>query len=86
MTNDFPNNFAQQPFEPGVQYEFRVNGRIGQEMHTWFEGMTITVDDTITPPQTFIRGVVRDQSAFYGLISRCRDLGLALISVNQVKE
>jgi hypothetical protein len=40
------------------------------------------VDESTTPPQTIIKGVIRDQAALYGLISRIRDLGLKLLSVN----
>ena len=62
-------------------YVIRVSGRLSPEFALWFEDMTLTVDETTSPPQTIIRGKVRDQSALYGLISRIRDLGLILLSV-----
>ena len=34
---------------------------------------------------TILAGAVRDQAALHGVLSRVRDLGLALISVNQVE-
>ncbi len=85
MMNELPD-FSEQLIEPNMQYEFRVNGRLSQEMCTWFEDMTLTIDETTSPPQTVIQGVIRDQAALYGLISRIRDLGLLLLSVNCVQK
>ena len=82
--NEFPD-FSQQPFAPNTRYEFRVNGRLTQETATWFEDMTLTVDETTSPPQTIIQGLIRDQAALYGLISRLRDLGLTLLSVKCIE-
>jgi hypothetical protein len=80
MMNEFPDNFT-----PNTPYEIRVNGRHSPETAAWFEGMTLTVDETPSPPQTVIQGVLRDQAALYGLISRIRDLGLQLLSVNLIE-
>ncbi|MCP4419649.1 MAG: hypothetical protein GY805_23815 [Chloroflexi bacterium] len=85
MMNELIDSFPDQPIAPNSRYEFRVNGRLSQKTATWFEDMTLTVDET-TPPQTIIQGVIRDQSALYGLISRIRDLGLTLLSVNRLEE
>ena len=67
-------------------YEFRVKGRLSKHAEPWFEGMDISVDKAHTPVQTIIRGHIPDQTALHGLISRIRDLGLTLISVNQVEQ
>lgn len=66
-------------------YELRVCGRISTHAAAWFEGMTLTVDEATTPPQTIIRAPVVDQTALYGLISRVRDLGLTLLAVARVE-
>jgi hypothetical protein len=78
--NEFPENFP-----PNTPYEIRVNGRLSPETAVWFEDMTLIVDDTTDPPQTIIQGIIRDQAALYGLISRIRDLGLRLLSVNLIE-
>jgi hypothetical protein len=83
--NESPDNFSTGPIRPNSHYAFRVNGRLGEEMQSWFEDMTVTVDETTSPPQTLIHGVMRDQAALYGLISRIRDLGLTLLSVNNIE-
>lgn len=73
-------------FDKAAYYEFRVNGRLSQHAAPWFEGMDISVDKAHAPVQTIIRGHIPDQAALHGLISRIRDLGLTLISVNQVEK
>ena len=72
-------------FSEPAYYEICVNGRLGQQSAVWFEDMVVTVSEETTPPQTTIHGYIRDQAALYGLISRARDLGLILISVNRIE-
>jgi len=76
---DHPIDFS----EP-VYYKFRVSGRLSQTGATWFEGMSLTVDEDTTPAQTIIHGYVLDRAALHGLINRIRDLGLTLLSVQRV--
>jgi len=73
-------------FSKPAYYEFRVNGRLSQYAAPWFEGLDISVDETHNPVQTVIQGHMPDQAALHGLISRIRDLGLTLVSVNQVEQ
>jgi len=67
-------------------YRICVRGRLSQTGAAWFEGFTLTVDETTRPPQTRLEGPVMDQAALHGLISRIRDLGLTLISVQCIDE
>ena len=55
-------------------YEIRVANQLDLQGAVWFDGMSVTVDDKITPPQTIIRGFVEDQAALYGLISRALEV------------
>lgn len=59
--------------------EIRVKGQIDERWSEWLEGLTIT---HTTDGETVLTFSVLDQSALYGLISRLRDLGLPLLSVN----
>lgn len=61
-------------------YEIRVQGRLDRRWAAWLDGMTISPD---TDGTTLIHGPVADQPALHGLLSRLRDLGLPLISVNR---
>ncbi len=64
------------------QVEIRVKGRIDKRWSEWLDGLTIThtaQDDTV------LAGPIPDQAALYGLVSKLRDLGLALSSVHCVE-
>ena len=67
-------------------YRICVQGRLGQTGAAWFEGFTLTVDETTSPPQTRLEGPVIDQAALHGLLNRVRDLGLTLITVQRMDE
>jgi hypothetical protein len=60
--------------------EIRVKGRIDEQWSHWFEDLTITHGEG---DETILTGVVVDQARLYGVLTRLRDLGLALLSVNQ---
>ena len=61
-------------------YQMTVNEHLDASWSTWFDGLTITHD---TDGTTTLAGVVRDQSALYGLIDKARDLGLTLVAVGR---
>lgn len=62
--------------------EIIVEGQIDETWVEWFEEFSLT---TTERNQTILIGEVSDQSALYGTITRLRDLGLKLISVNPLK-
>jgi hypothetical protein len=62
--------------------EIHIKGQIGNQWSEWFGGLAISHSD---PDETVIAGVVADQAALYGIISRLRDLGLELTSVSSQK-
>jgi len=70
-----------KPFPPRsapATYHIRVAGLLDPERAAWFDGFSISH----TPNnETILSGLVRDQAALYGLLSRVRDLGLTLITV-----
>ena len=61
-----------------VKYEIRVEGIIDQSWSQWFDGMQITTE---SGGETVIAGEVADQATLHGLLTRVRDVGLALVSV-----
>jgi hypothetical protein len=67
--------------EPG-HYEIRIKGHLDHRWVDWFEGMTITLEDS---GETLLTGPVVDQSALHGLLRKVRDIGLPLVSVIHVK-
>ena len=62
-------------------YEIRVSGHLDARWANRFEGLTITLEDN---GDTLLTGPVADQAALHGLLKKVRDLGLSLVSVNQV--
>ncbi len=62
-------------------YEIRVQGHLRPEWTTWFDGLAVEVRGE----HTRLRGLIADQPALYGLLKRVRDLGLPLLSVNQIE-
>ena len=84
--NDIPKEFQFEPFPVDTVYKLRISGRLGESTKSWFEDMSVTVDESTTPAQTIIQGPMRDQAALYGVIGRIRDLGITLLSVNRIEE
>jgi hypothetical protein len=68
-------------YHPG-QYEIRLKGHLDSRWAAWFDGLSLTNSSDGT---TIICGPVVDQAALYGLLQKVRDLGLPLVSVNQVQ-
>ena len=58
--------------------EIRVKGRLDEHWSDWFDGLTIAH----TGDETVLTGSVVDQTALYGVLSKLRNLGLPLVSVN----
>jgi hypothetical protein len=67
--------------EPG-HYEIRVKGHLENRWASWFERLTITLDDN---GETRLTGPVVDQAALHGLLRKVRDLGMLLISVKRIE-
>ena len=62
--------------------EIRVKGLIDEHWAHWFGDLTLT---HTAQGETVLTGAVADPSTVYGLLTRLRDLGLALISANCVE-
>jgi hypothetical protein len=62
-------------------YEIRIAGHLDAHWADWFDGMSIILEEDGT---TLLSGPVPDQPALYGLLRKVRDLGLPLVSVNQI--
>src|SRR5215472_7967155 len=63
-----------------AQYEIRVAGVLDGRWADWFNGLQISGQGE----ETVICGLVADQSALHGLLTKVRDLGLCLISVRRL--
>jgi uncharacterized protein YndB with AHSA1/START domain len=61
-------------------YEIRVAGVLDGRWAAWFDGLQISSQGE----ETVICGLVADQPALHGLLTKVRDLGLCLISVRRL--
>ena len=79
MSNELePKPTPSQP----VVYQIRLKGHLDSQWTDWFEGLSITLEED---GDTLLTGPVVDQAALHGLLKKVRDLGMPLISVNQVQ-
>ena len=67
---------------PDPCYQIRFKGHLDDRWAEWFDGLTITLEEN---GDTLLSGLVADQAALHGLLKKVRDLGMTLVSVNQVQ-
>jgi hypothetical protein len=64
-------------------YQIRIKGHLNSTWSGWLDGLTVIHEGDGT---TVLTGPVVDQPALHGLLTRIRDLGLPLLSVQQVDD
>ena len=63
-----------------ARYEIRVAGVLDSRWACWFDGLQVSGQGE----ETVICGLLADQAALHGLLTKVRDLGLCLISVRRL--
>ena len=63
-------------------YQIRVIGHLDDSWSQWFDGLDITLEED---GETIISGPVLDQPELHGLLKKINDLGLHLLSVEQME-
>ncbi|UCD38256.1 MAG: hypothetical protein JSW54_01890 [Fidelibacterota bacterium] len=66
--------------QSSTYYRIRIKGGLSKQWSDWFEGLEISSEKG----STMITGPIKDQAALHGILNRIRDLGITLVSVNQV--
>jgi len=61
-------------------YEIRVEGQLRECWSDWFEGLTIRHEPS---GDTILAGILADQAALYGVLTKIHNLNLILISVQR---
>jgi hypothetical protein len=67
-------------YDESSVYQIRVKGTLDTSWSDWFDGFTITSADD----ETELTGLVADQAALHGILTKLNDLGLAILSITQV--
>jgi hypothetical protein len=62
-------------------YVIRVQGHLTEQWSDWFEGLVIQADPDGT---TLLRGLLPDQAALIGLLTKVHALNLTLLSMNRL--
>jgi hypothetical protein len=66
-------------------YRIRIQGNLDPRWSEWLEDMSIVSEQTEDGrPSTVLRGLVADQAALRGVLTRLWDLNLAVISVTRI--
>ncbi len=63
-------------------YQIRIKGYLDPRWSAWFDGLVVTPTENA---ETVLAGPLVDQAALYGVLTKVRDLGLELLSVNHVR-
>ena len=63
-----------------VVYEIRVLGKLDPSWSDWFDGLRISYQND----ETLFVGVVADQAALLGILTKIGHLNLILLSVNRL--
>jgi hypothetical protein len=64
-------------------YQIRVKGHLDEILADWFDGLTISNQED---GEAVLSGCLPDQAALQGVLNRISNLGLNLISVNQIEK
>jgi hypothetical protein len=72
---------GMNPSRRPTRYEIRVLGALDARWSTWFADLDVASD---AAGETVLSGVLADQAALHGVLTRVRDLGLPLIAVRRL--
>jgi hypothetical protein len=78
MTGNYDRKI--DPDQPMV-YRIRLKGQFDARWTDWFGGMAV---DLTEDGDTLLTGPVADQAALHGLLRKVRDIGMPLVSVNEI--
>lgn len=77
---------VEQVGKSTTYYRIEVAGRLDAEWAGWFGNMTLAFEHKADGATlTVLSGPIADRAELFGILSRIRDLGLRLISVNPIE-
>ena len=77
---------GEQASSDAASYEIKVEGHLDESWASWFDGLTIeTGFEEDGSPVSSLAGPLADQAALHGVLTKIRDLGLRIRSVNRLE-
>lgn len=71
--------------EKPAAYQIQIREQLDGSWSDWFNAMTVSVEKSGDHPAvTTLTGIITDQAALHGILSRIRDLGLPLLLVRRM--
>jgi hypothetical protein len=67
-----------------AHYRIQIRGRFDQTWSDWFDNLSLSLLYDRGDSITTLYGVIKDQAALHGLLTRVRDLGLILLLVERL--
>ncbi len=64
-------------------YEIRIEGHLADRWSDWFEGLTV---QRTSDGKTLLTGLLSDQAALFGVLTKIHNLNLVLISVQRLPD
>lgn len=64
-------------------YQIHLKGQLDPKHSDWFGDFTLSHTEE---GNTLLTGIIVDQAALHGVLARCRDLGITLISINPLPQ
>jgi hypothetical protein len=63
------------------RYQIRIRGQLSEGWSDWFDGLSLCNGED---GDAVLCGLLPDQAALHGVLNRIRNLGIELISVNEI--
>jgi hypothetical protein len=73
---------GDQPALGGPYYEIHLKGHLNNAWTDWLEGLQVML---LENGETVLSGIIVDQAALMGILSKLIRLNLTLLSVNEIK-
>ncbi len=72
---------VQMQMDKSCIYEIHVEGHLTDSWSDWFDGLAIRNEPS---GETILTGVLADQAALYGVLTKMHDLNLILVSLHRL--
>lgn len=83
---DMKDSGQEFELDQAATYQIKVQGRLDETWSDWLNGMSVTFEEEVAGTSlTTLTGIVRDQAALRGILSRIWDLGLVLVSAARIE-